>query len=125
MLLDILSEAPREGTLCVYHSLLLLQLSTQERTTLVDFVTLIGLRRPVLPLVDGMGRRGVLLGPRAQRRRSDRQPGSRDLRRPCVHHGMARLTYPSGAPFDSAPREQKASAACAAGLQPVKTCWKR
>ena len=50
MLPDVLSEAPREGTLCVYHSLLLLQLSTRERATLDDLVTLIGLHRPIYRL---------------------------------------------------------------------------
>ena len=50
LLPDVLSQAPQEGTLCVYHSLLLLQFSTQERATLDDLVALIGRRRPIYRL---------------------------------------------------------------------------
>lgn len=60
-----------------------------------------------LPLVDGMGRRSVLLGPRAQPRRSDGQPGSGELRQPCLHYGMARLTRPSGEPKSNGPTGTK------------------
>lgn len=47
LLCDAIAEAPREATVCVYHTIAIYQFSTAMRETLEDILTVAGLRRPV------------------------------------------------------------------------------
>jgi hypothetical protein len=50
LLPDALAQAPRDETLCVYHTIAVYQLSRQEKQALHSILTLVGLRRPVFRL---------------------------------------------------------------------------
>ncbi len=50
LLPDVLAECPREGSVCVYHTLVTYQFAKPERQALDDLLTLASLRRPIFRL---------------------------------------------------------------------------
>lgn len=84
LLPDALAAAPRDGTVCVYHTIVTYQFSEDEREALENILTLAGLRRPVWHL--SLEGREDLTFPLRLQRHANGETTSRDLAL-CSPHG--------------------------------------